>query len=107
MPFPPVAMVGATSYGATLSENLAFDALVLQSFTDVTPWLTIRNYPGDRVALWWPAPAYGWYLQTSSLPLPATDWSDVPDTPQPVAGGWQVVLPVIPTPTGTFFRLKK
>ena len=101
-----VAMLGATSSGATLSEGFTFDRLVLESEPDIVPWLTIRLYPGDRVALWWPAPAYGWYLQ-QTLSLPSTNWSKVTQPPQPVAEGWQVVLPVGRPPSTMFFRLKK
>jgi hypothetical protein len=102
-----VAMLGAASEGATLSEAFAFDGLALESESDIIPWLTIRMYSPEQVALWWPAPAYGWHLQQSVLPLPASNWSDVPDLPQPVPGGWQVVLPSLPTRTGIFFRLTK
>jgi hypothetical protein len=104
--FPPVTMVGATACGATLSEDLAFDALVVQSYTDVRPWLTIRPYPGHRVVLWWPAPAYGWYLQQSPSLLPP-QWSDVPDFPQAVPGGWRVLQPVAPPPAQMYYRLAK
>jgi hypothetical protein len=101
-----VAMLGAASEGATLSEDFAFDGLALEWETNSPPWLSIRLCPGDRVALWWPAPAYGWYLQQSpSLITP--DWSDVSEPPQQVVGGWQVVLPAAPPPVTMFFRLKK
>jgi hypothetical protein len=102
-----VTMLGATSGGATLSEDFAFDGLLLVSEADSPPWLTIRLYSRDEVALWWPAPAYGWYLQQTPSPLTAANWSDVTEPPQPFAGGWQVVLPMAPPPAEVYFRLKK
>jgi hypothetical protein len=99
-----VEMLGAASCGVTLAEEFAFDGLVAVSESDVVPWLTIRQYSRDEVALWWPAPAYGWYLQQNPSPT-STNWSNVTQPPQPVPSGWQVVLPLTPSPM--FFRLRK
>jgi hypothetical protein len=104
MPAGSVAMLGLTTSCATLAEGLTFDDFTVTAQPD-TPTLSIRQDSASTVTLAWPAPAYGWQLQQTTS-LSATNWVNVSQPPQPVASGWQVVVPVSP-PNTSFFRLRK
>jgi hypothetical protein len=98
-------MLGVAAYGANLAEGLIFDGFSVATNHETAPRLSIRRHSAAAVAIAWPPPALGWHLQ-QTVSLATTNWTAVTQAPEPVAEGWQVVLPAVP-PSIMFYRLGK
>jgi hypothetical protein len=103
----PVALnAGLNSLRLTHSANYAeLDYITLTPTSNLTPsvprlGITITN--GTNLALSWPTPAAGYYLQQTAV-LPATSWSKTTNPANVVGDRIQVSVPV--TSSNTFFRL--
>ncbi|MFM7100891.1 MAG: hypothetical protein ACKO3N_06945, partial [Verrucomicrobiota bacterium] len=98
-----IELIGEGEQGAAAQVTIADTPVQIQTTSGPAVYLSLRQAPGGRLQLSWPASAAGWILQGRAAWTGGMDWRAVPGEPEWRDNRWQMEL--APESDLQFFRL--